>query len=259
MSGFLKNKTFSTTSGNTLYTGVCNVGVIGVNPNKEELSIILGKEVEIEPVYTGTDDSGDKSMRLDFWLRCKDTLPEGGVVENIVKMPIFLGTTDIKSKDGVKTKYIDNKLGATYSKSIEELPDWFEKTTARPCKKGEEELMSFLSTLARFNRKDEDFSVKFENYDLILKGDVLEIKNILKVVEDNTVRVLLGVKEDVGRDKYYQRVYTGCFLYGGNGDTDYLQKKAESQYGGCNLEYMESMTLQSFKEEEIKKGDKLLF
>ena len=239
-------------SGNTLYTGVCNMKVKGVNPTRKELSEILGKEMENEPTYKGTDDSGTPTMRIDFWLQAEDQIGSTKI-DTIVKMPIYLDSKDMKNQAGTKNKYINNKLQTTYATSIDTLPEWYETSTVRVAKKGEEELLMFLSTLAKLDRKEDSFDVNFGDYNAILKGDTTEIKSILEQTSDNTIRVLLGVNSDLEKERNYQRVYPNCFLYGGQGGTDYMDKKARGEYGGCNLEFSDSMELKEYSPSEEKK------
>ena len=173
-------------------------------------------------------------------------------------MPIYLDSVNMANKNGDKNKYLNNKLQSTYSSSVTTLPEWYDKTTARIARKGEEELLSFLSTLARLDKREEDFSVNFENYDAILKGDVTEIKNIIEGTKENTVRVLVGINHDEAREKDYQRVYTNAFLYGGTGDTTYMEKVATGEYGGCNYDYQGSMELQPYNPEAKKKSQRTI-
>jgi hypothetical protein len=85
-----------------------------------------------------------------------------------------------------------------------------------------------------------------------LKGDVSEIRSIVEGTKDNTVRVLIGINHDEGRGKDYQRVYTNSFLYGGTGSTDYMEKMATAEYGGCTYNYQDSMELQVYTPETVE-------
>ena len=250
MSDFLKNKKITSNPGISLYTGVSNVNVVGVNPTKKELSEILGKDIERDITYTGTDDLGNPTLRLDFWLRCNDKITTGEEVDSHVKLAIFISGEVVKDQTGNKTKYINNKLSTSYGTSPEALPSWYDTSSIRECRKSEDQLLEFLSTLGRLDRRDEDFDANLKDYDAILKGDLSELKEIIEGTKENTIRVLLGVRVDDEDGKSYQRVYPNKFLYGGTGSVDRMSEAAESQYGGCNLEYNNSMELQLFSNDK---------
>ena len=60
-----------TSSNNDKFVGLVEVSVKAVNPTREELNALLGKEDKDDdkPIsYTSTDNDGNERVRLVFWL-----------------------------------------------------------------------------------------------------------------------------------------------------------------------------------------------
>jgi len=98
----------------TLYTGVMKFQLVGLNPDREELSDILGVDVERDSVYTDTDREGNPRIRLDFWFKND----EYGVINNF---PIWLIDAPVKKSSNGKTQYMGANGLSTYASSPEEL------------------------------------------------------------------------------------------------------------------------------------------
>jgi hypothetical protein len=69
---FLNNHKEATLSERRLYTGVCLVDVIAINPNKQELAKIYNKEDVAEPNYLSVHEDGHKKLRMDVFVKNED-------------------------------------------------------------------------------------------------------------------------------------------------------------------------------------------
>lgn len=97
-----------------LYTGVMTFNLVGVNPDREELSSILGTDIEREPVYTDTDREGNARIRLDFWFKNE----EYGITRSF---PIWLTDALVPKSSNNKTQYMGANGLSTYATGPEEL------------------------------------------------------------------------------------------------------------------------------------------
>lgn len=211
------------------YIGVGKFSVVAVNPTKEEYKTLLNKEVNEEPVYVGTykDQEGKEypQLRLTFWLK-------NDLIEDVIPMSIFLVKQPMISQ-AKKCKVIDkyartawvtaeefkNKQVPQYSNGPARISDY------RQCCRGEEEVVTFIkkllsipnidvydNTLGKYvdNPNPEDCVCSFDNLDSLFKGDVSEIKSAIALAPNNTIKILLGVKVNEGKE--YQDFYTKEFM-----------------------------------------------
>jgi len=82
------------------YTGVASVFVLGVNPTKEELEKIYGRELEFAPEYVGDTEIGEEGsqrkvpqVRLDFIVKAdpdKYKGDDGAPLNFVSKVSLFL-------------------------------------------------------------------------------------------------------------------------------------------------------------------------
>lgn len=214
----------------TKYVGFTSVEVRAINPTRKELNLLLNKEdtdedKEIE--YLGEDKEGNKRLRLSFWLYS----------EALDKyFPYSFNITDKvrKSKDEVKTQFVNSVCMTSWADAEENLPNWFTaflnkekeeigKKTFRPALMGEEELATLVrSWLGRLNWNDGDSSVVIDIPSL-LKENYTELRSQIDGDFNTPFVILTGVKTDENdQEKQYQQVYGKSFLP--NGFLSYIQK-----------------------------------
>lgn len=193
------------------YTGIKNFKVVGVNPTKEELEKIYGREINFDPEYLGEtevkDGDGERTVpqiRLDFFLLSEG---ENGEDDITTKIQFYVAKTHHKSATN-KYKVINNFGRSTWldedsvkSKSVPDNMSWYSVDGLKIAKRGEEELIAFLVNLLNLPYKIEDLADPSEAYasidkagwDAIFGGDVSLFRNIIAGTQ-NKVGVLLGVK-----------------------------------------------------------------
>ncbi len=238
----------------TKYTGFTTVQVRAINPSKQDVNKLLGKEDaddDKEIVYLSSDTEGNDRLRLSFWLY-DEKLDKYFVHSfNITKK-------ERVSKAGDKTQYI-NSVGMTAWVDDEaNLPNWFthflnkekEEIGEKEYRKayvGEEELANVLrSWLGKIAWNDVDTNVMVD-VNKLFKEDYGELTSQLNGDFDTPFVVLLGVRTDENdSDKHYQQVYGKSFLPKGfmgyieknKFPTDYTKKawkrfieEVEGEYG----------------------------
>jgi len=190
-----------------LHTGAANFKVVGINPTKEELEAIYGRELNFDPEYTGTttvtDSDGERDarqIRLDFYLHNE----EEGLTE---KIQFYVADTHHKSQSG-KYKVINSFGKDTWlteeSIKTKTLPDnmqWYNADGVKVARRGEVELISFLVNLLNLpwdTSKVADVSecyarIDKEEWNKIFEGDVSLLKGLIDST-NNKIGVLLGVK-----------------------------------------------------------------
>lgn len=210
MSGFAKGSEIGEGIQRQLYVGAENFKVVGVNPTKEELEKMYGREITFDPDYIGTtkvsDSDGEREVpqvRLDFYLANED--------ESVTtKLQFYVADTHHKSQTG-KYKVI-NAFGrdtwldadAIKTKIIPDNMQWYRSEGVKVAKRGEVELVSFLVNLLNlpFNLdKVEDIAKAYASIDKdewtkIFAGDFTLLRNIITNT-NNKIGVLLGVKTKV--------------------------------------------------------------
>lgn len=211
------------------YVGYAPCKILSVNPTAKELSEIYGRDIDKEPEYLSTVDKDGKQInviRLDFYLKtiaskCND-------IDIITKMTFFVRNSSMISSAG-KLKVID-KYGRTAWVTKEEFenkaipqysngPARLDKAY-RPIYQGEEELLNMIKKHINIDNVDEyvngawrmkdnpeDYEAGFSNILSWFKGDVSEIKDVLKLVPNNESVFQFGVRTtDDGKE--YQDVFT---------------------------------------------------
>ena len=203
-----------------VYSALTNVNVIAVNPTMEELHA-LDIKVKSDHNYLvaiGEDDY----FRLVFWTRNSD---------GNFKLEILMQDKPRLSKTG-KNQWINNIGQSTWS---EEAPtyDWWKTEGQRKAYSGEETLINFTKAWANVASGD---TVSFDTINNIVKGDVTEIKALVKALSTNQVRVLVGVKDD-----RYQQVYTKYFGRIKPQRDDFFIKALNDDYGSFNADFNVSL------------------
>jgi hypothetical protein len=194
-------------SARKFYTGVENFKVLAVNPTKEELEKLWGREIEFTPEYvsknTVSDGDGEREIdqiRLDFYLTNED--------ESIsAKHQFYIGRSHHKSQSG-KLRVI-NAYGATAWLEEDDIKagttsasmSWFDTTDMRVALRGEEELIGFLVNLlnlpwdlSKVSDKTEAYAqLSKEDWSKVFKEDMTLLKSIIDST-NNKVGIALGVK-----------------------------------------------------------------
>jgi hypothetical protein len=206
--GFNGNvSTEKTVTQKTLFTGLGDFKIIAVNPTAKALESV-GVKLKNEPAYISETDEGVKRVRVDFWIK------EEVNTDIVTKVSLWLEDRIYVGKTKGKTQFI-NSYGKTSWGTAEEegLPKdfstYFKTKGARPAYKGEEELHNFLSCFLNTiydTRNDKYDECLLENTENLFKGDFSELKGVIKMFKDNTIRILLGVD-----DNGYQQTYNKFF------------------------------------------------
>lgn len=202
-----------------LYTGLANMRVVAINPNKAVLEQ-MGYKPQQEPVYTSTDDKGVQKLRMDFYLSGAGLDPDTQIR---TKIAFFLENQDRVNQAGTKGEWINN-FGRTAWGTPDAPPStfkWFDSSTARKAKVGEADLTNFLINWLNISPQDE---AKLDNFEVLFAGDYSELLSILNANPNNEVRVLLAVRE--GK---YQSVYNRYFDRATNKRTNYWESHIKSQ------------------------------
>ena len=215
------------------YVGVAPVKILAVNPTKEELENLYGTTLEKDIEYTGTQDvDGGKvdTARIDFIVKTTDS------TELVTKVTFFLQKSVVTNKDKTKVQVID-KYGRTAWALMEDaqnkrIPQYANgpadiDANYRPLCRGEEELTNFIRTYLcvespRFWNKTtsrwetrEDLASCEGTLDKLgdyFKGDFSELKDIIKLMPENKVKVLFGVRQ-TDDNKMYQTTFNRMFLH----------------------------------------------
>ena len=207
MNGFGKQVEVGDAPQRQLWTGAENFKVVAVNPTKEELEEMYGREINFTPEYIGeakvSDGDGERDVpqiRLDFYIANEDN-------SITTKLQYYVSNTHHKSQTG-KYKVINSFGKDTWltqeviqSKNIPDNMSWYNADGLKVAKRGEVELISFLVNLLNlpFNLdKVEDPSecyakISKEEWAKIFAGDVTLLRNVIGST-NNKIGVLLGVK-----------------------------------------------------------------
>ena len=162
-----------------LYSGLGNFKVIAVNPTMAELHD-LGIMVKQDPNYF-VDLNGTEYFKLTFWIKNADLT---------TRFDILMNGSERVSQTG-KNQWINSIGQSTWSDGEPEY-DWFKKEGLRKALTGEETLINFVKQWANVANGDEAY---FDSIAKIVKGDVTEVKALVKLLENNEVRLLIGVKD----------------------------------------------------------------
>lgn len=214
------------------YIGIGTFGVLGVNPTKEELSKVYGREVEKDQEYTGKYEVNGESVdtvRVSFLVTTTDDKDNSGIDYTGLHTIFLRNRVLISSRDGedTKVKVIDN-YGQTAWATEEQLKNQevptqrngkYAKIIApyRPMIDGEDQLVEFIRIFLGIKEPMEyknDMWVPTANLDESLvsfakvadffKGDVSEIKEALKIQPDNKIKLMLGVRTTDDNRQYQE-------------------------------------------------------
>ena len=212
------------------YVGLTSVEVKAINPTREQLNELLGKEDsdEDKPLeYIGEDKEGNTRVRLAFWLYDKDLdkyFLHSFNITNKVRM----------NKDETKKQYINNVCMSSWADDPANLASLFTEFTNKEKEvlgkkkyhealMGEEELATIVrSWLGRLDWNDPESGVTI-NTKALFEGDFSELQGQIGGDYDTPFVALAGVRTDESdATKQYQQIYGKSFLP--NGFMAYIKK-----------------------------------
>lgn len=255
------------------YIGVAPCHVLALNPTKDELSAIYGREMTKEPEYLMESELGEKktivqTAKLDFIVVAdpEKCIGPDGPIDFKTKVTLFISNAYRFNRDQTKAQVID-KYGRTAWVTPEqhekhEIPVYSNGMPAnidadyRLAYIGEEALTNFLIAYLNIascqkyingawemnDAKDlPDSEARLDNITKLFKGDFSEIKSIVKMGMDlnNKIKILFGIKSG-DNGAMYESPYTGMFLKNNTSNYDRLQKNilAAKEAGGLsNIEF----------------------
>ncbi len=203
------------------FIGFASMKVVAINPSRQELESLLGRELQRDTEYISMRENIECS-RIDFWLKPVD---ENSPIP-LIKYTAFLKRQAMKSQAG-KNKVID-RYGNTAWVTDEEFKNQAVPKSAAGkslgiippyelCCDGQDVLVDFLrpwlnipnalryDAAVGFVPKDkaelEKSECHLDNFKNYWKGDISEIKNLLSLAKDHVVKVLLTVKSKTINDK----------------------------------------------------------
>lgn len=211
-------------NGFKLYCGLTPLGCKYVNPTKEKLSEILGREWTKDMVYTKTGEDSIQQVNLMFPM-IVDTNINGEKVNMTILQTISIKNAPRKKQDGSKFQVVD--MWGNFSWVTEE--EYTNHTTPisssgkklkvdssnwRMAYQGEENLMKFLKPRLNiadaFEYKNGEWMLKADTtgcecrLDEISKyftGDVSEIQNALNIMPENKVKGFVYIDEYEGKQR----------------------------------------------------------
>ena len=227
------------------YIGIAPVQIVAVNPSKEELEKIYNRQLDKAPEYLGVQEINGKNVpyaRLDFIVKTNPEKSNG--IDMISKISLYVRDAKMTNKDNTKCNVVD-KYGRTAWVTVEEFKDklipQYSNGPARIDKNykalynGEAQVLSFIKTFLGINDVDEyvdgvwrmrsnpeDYEAGFNNIDKWFKGDFSEITEAVKLMPNNYIKVLFGVKSVDGKE--YQDVFTRAFAKGNSSSTKGFEK-----------------------------------
>ena len=225
------------------YIGVGAFKVVAVNPDKSELEAIYDSTLDKDPEYVSKAEDGTDKVRLDF-IVATDVDKNNGI-DFKTKVSFFLEKKARTSASGKvqvinaygETTWVDLELAKTGDLPANQ--SWFEKPY-RVAMVGEDDLTSFLKkflgvpnkswrdkngTIHEIENKS-DAEARLDKLVDYFKGNVKELKEIIKFQPDNLIKVPVGIKTtDDGKE--YQAIYTKMFL--SPGVKDYTKLKEDIQ------------------------------
>jgi hypothetical protein len=211
--------------GKKLYTGITAMSVVAVNPTLDELQA-MDIMYQSEPNYT-VDFGNGEVQKVVFWLKNEDIT---------VPMELLITPGPWKSKTG-KYKWLNNQGQETWAEEnadgtvdTSSLMDWFKAPeTCYKVARGADTLTEFVKVWANVAPGDE---VRLDTLENIEEGDMTELRELIKALANNKLRVLVFV-----RDGKYQGVYTRHFGRLVPQRNDLFLKAMNQDYGQVKGEY----------------------
>lgn len=217
-----------------LYTGICKMKVLTVNPTKEELADILGHDKTPAWRFNYTENKeGVDVTQITFWLQNE----EHSIIEPLT---LYVRNEKRISQAG-QNQYINHAGMATFAGSLQEALDrvaaksgkkWFAAKGAREAMNGEAGLIDFLLAWAGVDTRNEGAGITLKtDWAELCSGDVSEIDKHIPILKEMEVPVLLTIK-----DEQYQSIWTkgfGLLSSSYKKDIEYAESNGKGpDYGG---------------------------
>lgn len=190
--------------------GIAPFKVVAINPTMEQL-VSLGINTQKEPEYLG------KKSRIDFWMQTQlpatsdggadKSLAELGIEKQLLeKQTIFISDEQKGKSDGSTVVWI-NKFGNICSTATGDKPSasWWKPDGEHIAREGEIEVLHFIRSWINSGPTDE---VSIDDWSALIRGNVKELRDILKDYKENIVRSMIEVR--ISKEgKTYHGIYTG--------------------------------------------------
>ncbi len=217
-----------------VWTGLCDVTVIAVNPTIADLEKIGITWIKKEPEYTTKSEEGKDKTRIDFWVKNEE-------IDLITKLSIFTENKIAVSQSG-NMRFINDLGQSTWAKSIEDLRTnermkWFDTKTAVPAIEGQVEIIEFVKAWVSVPRNT---VIKVNDMVQITKGNMAELKPLIANYGNRKVQVLLYEKNG------YQSVYSRQFGRAGAinpKNIEFWKKNLEQ----ANINYQGTLVLKAYE------------
>lgn len=217
-----------------MYKGMAAFNIVAVNPNKEELSKITGRNIENEPEYLTKNDEGKTQMRVVFYGKTDLTNEMNNGIDMLVPISFMLVDEPKVGASSGKTQIID-KYGRTAWATPQELankaiPQYSNGPANicadyRPAFSGEEFLVNFLQEWLNIPNpaiyKDKQWIMKEDpsasevslNKDALFKGNVQEFEGLVEAAKLYAVKAAVGIKttDTEKGTRQYQTVFNRKF------------------------------------------------
>lgn len=221
--------------------GVFCGSVVKLNPDNQwftDNNMEL-KEGSKATEYLGKSKEGNRTVRLDFWIKENKS-------GQLMKVGYFLEDTPAVTQDGSKTYYINSQGSSSCVTGEGELKDWFVRYDYRVAKKGEKELYEFLKVwLSDLDLKEAGATLQLDT-ERLFKGNVNELSQQVSG-EYSTPVVMASIIKTVEKEgdiKEYQEVYNKAITYESN--MKYFENKTYSE------EYLEKLREREANKETFK-------
>jgi hypothetical protein len=214
------NSEMAVAASSQLYSGIFSFQVVAVNPNLAELKD-LGINAQKEPEYK-ISIQNETYNKIVFWVKSDSPA-------FTTKFEVLVQPNTRANKDGNKFLHINNIGQITWSSDIPTYDWWKNPDQTRKAFVGEDTLINFTKAWANVATGGE---VSFDTIEAIVNGDVAELKEYVKVLGDNRLRLLVGVK-----DEKYQVIYNKHFGRMKPVRDDLFIKSLNDDYGSFNADY----------------------
>jgi hypothetical protein len=245
------------------YKGMAALKIVALNPTKEELSELTGREISEEPEYKTKNEKGENVIRLAFYAKTDPNHKLNSGIEILVPINFTLTEAPVVGAGSGKYTIID-KYGRTAYATQEDVDShaipMYSNGPARISAdyrlayQGEKELINFLiqwlNVPAPSNYKDgvwvdkpniEESEVTLD-MEALFKGDFSELKEYTEMAAAYIVKAAIGVRtvESEKGTRQYHSVFTREFAK--NASTNYSKIDAaiegfQSNGGAPNTEF----------------------
>lgn len=192
-------------------TGLAEFQILAVNPTKDQISELLGRDYPLDVNYDVKDDlNGDRVRPIEFWVKSESA--------NVVDRVTFqIGNTPRKSKNN-NVQVINAKGVMRYAPSVEDANIKYEKLApfVREVMIGEEALYRFMQCAIGYKPSEPDANFLGDNEAAnitnvtLFNGETAGLNKFIQFVNEKRRKIglVLAVKEKEKQDdkgeKYIQ-------------------------------------------------------